>query len=385
MKISSLRLALLALAVCAFTCGYARANSFVGKVIEINDGDEITVFNMNRPVRIRLIGMDAPERNQPFGDIARQHLSDLVYDKQVLIEYSGIGQHSSLIGRVLLNDVDISAQMIRDGVAWFDPRAILSDSQHDIYFQSEQAARKEHRGLWQSEGAIAPWEFVNAEASQRKASTVTNSASSGSPKSNNPASELNSLSLLPTGSRTARPLSSLSDVYSAMSESRKQWYTFQPKGENFSVFVPKGGLEDFKPIPYKGQTINVNTYVVRDGFSIYALTWAIGPSDGASDADAVKFGLNAIYKDMNTAFDAARLNTSFDCEPANERKVSAAGYLGKEFDLTSCPIRGLAKVFTREVGSRRQIYLAYVFSNDMEPSVSKFIKSFRVGEKNSDK
>jgi hypothetical protein len=85
---------------------------------------------------------------------------------------------------------------------------------------------------------------------------------------------------------------------------------------------------------------------------------------------------------MNAAFDAARLNTGFDCEPANERKVSAAGYLGKEFDLTSCPIRGLAKVFTREVGSRRQIYLAYVFSNDMEPSVSKFIKSFRVGEKN---
>src|SRR5215470_17116295 len=98
MTISLLRSALLAVAVCAFTCAYARANSFAGKVIEINDGDEITVFNMNRPVRIRLIGMDAPERNQPFGDIARQHLSDLVYDKQVLIEYSGIGEHSSLIG-----------------------------------------------------------------------------------------------------------------------------------------------------------------------------------------------------------------------------------------------------------------------------------------------
>ena len=383
MKFSSLRSALLAVAVCAFTCGYAQANSFVGKVIEINDGDEITIFSMNRPVRIRLIGIDAPERNQPFGDIARQHLSDLVNDKVVVAEYSGISGDNSLIGRVLLNDVDISAQMLRDGAAWFDSRARLSDSQRDIYSQSEQAARKERRGLWQSEGAIAPWEFVKAEASQRKATTVKNSASSESPKTNTPASELNSMSLLPTGSRTARPLSSLSDAYSAMSESRKQWYTLQPKGENFSVFIPKGGLEDFRPIPFNGQTINVNTYVVRDGFSIYALTWATGPSDGATDADAVKFGLNAIYKDMNAAFDAARLNTGFDCEPANERKVSAAGYVGKEFDLTSCPIRGLAKVFTREVGSRRQIYLAYVFSNDMEPSVSKFIKSFRVGaEKN---
>ena len=383
MKLSSLRLALLALAVCAFTCGYARANSFAGKVIEINDGDEITIFNMNRPVRIRLIGIDAPERNQPFGDIARQHLSDLVFDKMVLAEYSGISGDHSLIGRVLLNDVDISAQMLRDGAAWFDSRARLSDLQRDIYFQSEQAARKEHRGLWQSEGAIAPWEFVKAEASKREAATVTNSASNESPKSNAPTPELNSMSLRSTGGRTAKPLSSLSDIYSAMSESRKPWYTLQPKGENFSVFVPKGGLEDSKPIPYKGETININTYVVRDGFSIYALTWAIGPSDGATDADAVKFGLNAIYKDMNAAFDAARLNTAFECEPANERKVSAAGYVGKEFDLTSCPIRGLAKVFTKELGSRRQIYLAYVFSNDMEPSVSKFIKSFRVGaEKN---
>ena len=375
----SLRSGLLAVAVCAFACGHARANSFVGKVIEINDGDEITIFNMNRPVRIRLIGMDAPERNQPFGDIARQHLSDLVYNKQVLVEYSGIGEHSSLIGRVLLNDLDISAQMIRDGAAWFDSRATLSDSQREIYFQSEQAARKEHRGLWQSEGAIPPWEFVKAEASQRKPATVTNSASSELPKSNTPPPELNSMSLRATGGRAARPLSSLSDAYLAMSESRKPWYTLQPKGENFSVFVPKGGLEDFKPIPFKGQTVNVNTYVVRDGFSIYALSWAIGPNDGATDADAVKFGLSAIYKDMNAAFDAARLNTDFDCEPANERKISAAGYVGKEFDLSSCPIRGLAKVFTRTVGSQRQIYLAYVFSNDMEPSVSKFISSFRVG------
>src|SRR5262249_38708036 len=162
------------------------------------------IFNMNRPVRIRLIGIDAPERNQPFGDIARQHLSDLVYDKMVIAEYSGFSADHSLIGRVRLNDVDISAQMLRDGAAWFDPRATVSDSQRDLYFQSEQAARKEHRGLWQTEGAIAPWEFVKAEANQQKASTAANSASSELPKSNNPAAGLNNISLMSTSGRTAR-------------------------------------------------------------------------------------------------------------------------------------------------------------------------------------
>ena len=379
MKFNSLRSTLLVLAVYACACGYAQATSFVGKVIEINDGDEITIFNMNRPVRIRLIGMDAPERNQAFGDVARQHLYDLVYDKVVVAEYSGISGDNSLIGRVLLNDVDISAQMLRDGAAWFDSRARLSDSQRDIYFQSEQAARKEHRGLWQSEGAIAPWEFVKAQASQQKPKKVANSSGTESRTLNTATPELNNLSLMRTGGKTARPLSNLSAAYSALSESPKPWYTLKPKGESFSVFVPKGGLEDVKPIPFNGQTMNVNSYVVRDGFSIYALTWATGPNESASDADAIKFALAGIYKDMNAAFDASRLSTDFDCEPANERKLVVAGYVGKEFDLTSCPIRGLAKIFTRTIGTQRQIYTAYVFSNEMEPSVSKFINSFRVG------
>src|SRR6476660_8270788 len=89
----------------------ARAATLTGKVIEVNDGDEITIFNMNRPVRIRLVGIDAPEKDQAFGDVAKQHLTDLVFDKFVFVEYTGIGERTDLIGRVLLNGADINAQM----------------------------------------------------------------------------------------------------------------------------------------------------------------------------------------------------------------------------------------------------------------------------------
>src|SRR6185436_20017335 len=97
----------------------AGASSLTGKVIEVNDGDEITVSNLNRPVRIKLLAIDAPEKDQAFGAAAKQHLFDLVYDKFVTVEYSGIGEHSSLLGRVvlILNNSDICAQMIRDGAA----------------------------------------------------------------------------------------------------------------------------------------------------------------------------------------------------------------------------------------------------------------------------
>src|SRR5690242_18519345 len=110
--------------LCAFLCSSAvaaKASSIYGKVVEVNSGDVITISNLNRPVRVKLLGVDAPEMNQAFGDVAKKHLSDLVSEKSVLVEYAGIASDHSLIGRVLLNDTDIGAQMIRDGVAWFDP------------------------------------------------------------------------------------------------------------------------------------------------------------------------------------------------------------------------------------------------------------------------
>ena len=79
-----------------------RGASLFGKVIEVNSGDVITIFNLNRPVRVRLLGVDAPEMDQAFGDVAKKHLADLVYDKSVLVEYAGIAADSSLNGRVLL-------------------------------------------------------------------------------------------------------------------------------------------------------------------------------------------------------------------------------------------------------------------------------------------
>src|SRR5262249_50616007 len=90
----------------------ADAASLFGKVIDVNSGDVITIFNLNRPVRVRLMGVAAPEISQAFGDVAKKHLADLVFDKSVLVEYAGIGADSSLTGRVLLNDADIGAQMI---------------------------------------------------------------------------------------------------------------------------------------------------------------------------------------------------------------------------------------------------------------------------------
>src|ERR1044072_1320207 len=145
--------------VLAFIVSYfvfVAAASLFSKVVDVASGDVITIYNLNRPVRVKLMGVAAPEMNQVFGDVAKKHLADLVFEKSVLVEYAGIAADSSLTGRVLLNDADIGAQMIRDGVASFDPTTgnRLSATDREIYQQSEQAARTEKRGLWQQPNPI---------------------------------------------------------------------------------------------------------------------------------------------------------------------------------------------------------------------------------------
>ncbi len=125
-------------------CNEVRAASFYGKVVEIKEGDLITVSNQNRPVKVRLLGIDAPEPGQPFADIAKQHLKDLVIDKMVIVEYSSLGAHSSVVGKVILDRVDICAQMVRDGAAWFDinNNSRLSEMERQVYAQSEADCAK---------------------------------------------------------------------------------------------------------------------------------------------------------------------------------------------------------------------------------------------------
>src|ERR1044072_1199915 len=131
--------------LCILSGVTVKAASLYGKVIAVNSGDVFTITNLSRPVRVKLLGVAAPEMNQAFGDVAKQHLSDLVFDKSVVINYSGISADHTITGRVLLNDADIGAQMIRDGAAWFDPNTSdgLAATDRDVYQQSELAARNE--------------------------------------------------------------------------------------------------------------------------------------------------------------------------------------------------------------------------------------------------
>ena len=379
----------LAIVITCFLSIDVHAASLFGKVIEVNSGDVITIFNLNRPVRVKLLGVDAPEMNQAFGDVAKKHLADLVLDKSVLVEYSGIAADSSLTGRVLLNNADIGAQMIRDGAAWFDTNTNrLSGMERDVYQQSEQAARNERRGLWQEENPIAPWDFVRNEALRRNPAVSLNSITPGAkPTPKRSVSELTNFTLMTAGIEAAQPrllTAANSDmVVAAPGPTGGAWRLLRPAGANFSALVPAGGKQTDVPVPEGDSHI----FMARDGWSVYAIAWMTAPSMGETDEDAIAGSVSVFLAGIGQGFrigsESAGRPQSFQCELQNEKSISQSGYKGSEYDLNSCTVPARARAFTRLVDDQRQIYIAIVFSMQEDENAGRFINSFTVAGQKS--
>jgi micrococcal nuclease len=373
-----------------FLCADIRAASLSGKVIEVNSGDVITVFNLNRPVRVKLLGVDAPEMDQAFGDVARKHLSDLVYDKSVSVEYSGISADHSVAGRVLLNSTDVAAQMIRDGVAWVDPSSVsrLSATDREVYQQSEQAARNERRGLWQADNPVAPWDFVRAKSFKQNPATSLNSTSpTAVAKVDRPASELTNLTLMNTGITAQRPTSSSVDssdmAWASAGPTRGNWHQLRPDGESFSALVPEDGKITSVPLPAGDQVVEGKVYLGRDGWSVYTLMWVTGPTYGEKDRDVLAYTMSRFLQGVGEGYESRAQTVGraapFSCELQNQRDISMGGYTGAEFDLRSCTVPGRARIFSKVVNGQRRMYLAAVFYMEEDENVSRFLKSFTVG------
>ena len=373
--------------VLAFIVSYfvsADAASLFGKVVDVASGDVITIYNLNRPVRVKLMGVAAPEMNQAFGDVAKKHLADLVFEKSVLVEYAGIAPDSSLTGRVLLNDADIGAQMIRDGVAWFDPTSgnRLSANDREIYQQSEQAARTEKRGLWQQENPIAPWEFVKTEKMRRNsAASVKEIVPDAKPKRSGPVPELTNMSLIAAGINAASSRSSTfeSDGAWARSTVRKNWSRLQPPGEDFSVDMPEDGERLTTSIPAGNETVDVTTYMVRDGWALYSVAWFKQPTFGETDDVAFKALLRDYLKGAAEGYQRGGGQDDFKCQPRSQKNMSQNGYAGVEYDLSSCVAPARLRIFTKVVDNLRRVYMGTVIYGEEDENVTRFLKSFTIG------
>jgi endonuclease YncB( thermonuclease family) len=349
------------------TVTVADAASLYGKVVQVDEGDVITVHNLNRPIKIQLLGIDAPEKGQPYAEIARQHLSDFVLNKFVVVHYSGLGANNYIIGRVVLDEMDVCAQMIRDGAAWFDLKSRLSDAEREIYSLSEHAARKEQRGIWQDATPVAPWDF-RRELAERRYHLPTST-----PKQSLTTNALTSEDLLTAvGGGSGR-------VSSRTNGSSLGWRTLAPSDFNFSVLVPGNALESGVTLPGKimGPS-DINVSAGSDGNTSYVVLWAKGLHDGSSDAAVTQATIERFTELLNKGLNQQGVEVKVE----RERALKNGSFGGTQFKLLAGNAPGVIRVFTSHTKKERHFYMLIVGNGREEDTqVGEFLNSLNLSRK----
>jgi endonuclease YncB( thermonuclease family) len=130
-----------------------------GKVISVADGDTITVLHEKRPERIRLYGIDCPEKRQPFGKKAKKFTSELVFGKIVEIDPVDTDRYGRNVAFVRVENVTLNEELIKKGLAWVYERYCKLPVCNDRWDGLEREARSSKQGIWQDSNVIPPWEF----------------------------------------------------------------------------------------------------------------------------------------------------------------------------------------------------------------------------------
>src|SRR5437667_11457485 len=128
---------------------------FSGRVVGISDGDTIKVMHNGKAEKIRLYGIDCPEKGQAFGQRAKQFTSAMVFGKTVTIQEHGQDMYGRTVGDVILLDGRVlNRELVAAGFAWWYRRYTTHDS---TLARLEEDARAKKRGLWADPSPVPPW------------------------------------------------------------------------------------------------------------------------------------------------------------------------------------------------------------------------------------
>jgi len=139
-----------------------QAATIEGWVVGVTDGDTVTVLDGSKTQhKIRLAGIDAPEKKQAFGARSKQSLSDLVFDRQVSVETDKRDRYGREVGVILVNGKDANLEQVTRGFAWHYKAYEREQSAKDrkLYDFAEQEARARRRGLWADVDPMPPWDY----------------------------------------------------------------------------------------------------------------------------------------------------------------------------------------------------------------------------------
>jgi endonuclease YncB( thermonuclease family) len=143
------------------SCQAADLHHLPGRVVRIVDGDTIVLDVAGAQHRVRLAGIDAPEKNQPWGEASTRELRRQIAGKHVIVGSHKRDRWKPLIGIVRFAGEDMNLHMVDRGLAWHYVRYADEQSTRDreAYVAAEQSARDARRGLWSDPAPVPPWEW----------------------------------------------------------------------------------------------------------------------------------------------------------------------------------------------------------------------------------
>lgn len=138
------------------------AHELKGRVVGVTDGDTLTLLvNGHEQYKIRLMGIDAPEKRQAYGQRSKEQLAALAFDRSVTVEFDKKDRYGRLIGKVRVAGRDANLDMIEAGLAWHYKQYQSEQTVADraSYAHAESRARMQQLGLWKEPDPVPPWIF----------------------------------------------------------------------------------------------------------------------------------------------------------------------------------------------------------------------------------
>ncbi len=145
-----------------FVSGLSPASDIEGVAERISDGDTMRIKAPDgTKTKVRLAGIDAPEKSQPFGRAAGRRLAALCYGKNVEADFRDFDRFKRTVARVRCNGIDVGRLLIDEGLAWhyleYAKTQPVDEASRDA--AGEAAARENSKGLWSDSSPMAPWDY----------------------------------------------------------------------------------------------------------------------------------------------------------------------------------------------------------------------------------
>ena len=125
------------------------------KIKKVVDGDTVHVFYQDEVYKIRLTEIDAPERDQPYGNNSTEYLKSLLKDGRVDVDIYGTDRYGRKLGRLYWRGIDINRELVSAGYAWVYDQYVTDNS----FYENQSKARNSKKGLWEDQNPLEPWNW----------------------------------------------------------------------------------------------------------------------------------------------------------------------------------------------------------------------------------